>query len=322
MGLFGFIKGLLGGGAGDPRKDPTASFKRERPPTSERAAPPRRRGSRRPRDIAALAAWIGVGERELTRVSPSYQTFFIPKRNGDRRRIDAPSAELKTLQRRINRKLLRRLKTHRAATGFERGRSIATNAAAHTGNAVVVQMDIRDFFPSTTTQRVLDYFRAIGWEDDAARLLVDLTTHEGGLPQGAPTSPRLSNLVNHQLDARLDRLAARCHAAYTRYADDITFSFADGDPLVVRRVIRATKSILAEHGYRIHHRRKLHIRRRHERQVVTGLVVNDRANLPRHTRRWLRAVEHRLMTTGSATLTESQLAGWRALRQMIDRERG
>jgi RNA-directed DNA polymerase len=181
-------------------------------------------------------------------------------------------------------------------------------------------MDLKSFFESTSAERVTRYFQTIGWDGEASQLLVRLCTHDRGLPQGAPTSPRLSNLVNFRLDARLSRLAQKYDAVYTRYADDLTFSFAADEPKAVHAVIRATKKIVGEIGYTLHQRKKLHVRRRHDRQVVTGLVVNQCVALPRATRRWLRAVEHRLSLGREATLTPAQLAGWKALQAMIAKQ--
>ncbi len=194
----------------------------------------------------------------------------------------------------------------------------------------------KDFFPSTRAARVQRYFRAIGWNRAAAGLLLRLCTHEGGLPQGAPTSPRLSNLVNFRLDARLSAMAARLGAVYTRYADDITISFADGDHGKLHYVQRFLWRVAQDEGYQLHHRKKCSVRRRHQRQTVTGLVVNQRVELPRPVRRWLRAVEHRSRShepdaladyvplsgrpVPQPTLTAQQLGGWRALRAMIARQ--
>jgi len=209
------------------------------------------------------------------------------------------------------------LPVHPAANGFEPERSIVTNARPHEGQAVVVKMDLRDFFPSTSADRVHEYFRAIGYDQGSTALLVRLCTHANGLPQGAPTSPKLSNLVNARLDARLDGLARHVGANYTRYADDMTFSFEEDDRQAVQNLIRSVKFIVADEGYELHQHRKLQIRRRHGRQMVTGLVVNDGVSLPRSTRRWLRAVEHRQAKTGQSTLTPAQLQGWRALANMV-----
>lgn len=160
-------------------------------------------------DMDELVRRLGVTEEELRAVRPAYRRFRIPKRSGGMREVAAPEKPLKTLQRRILRRLLNRLPCHPHVTGFERGRSIATNAAQHLGKSVVVRMDIRDFFASTRSVRVEHFFRRIGWSSKAAQLLVHLCTDRGGLPQGAPTSPRLANLVNYRLDARLAALAAK-----------------------------------------------------------------------------------------------------------------
>ena len=276
-----------------------------------------------------------MDEAQLLAFQPRYREFTIPKRSGGTRRILAPEDDLKSLQRTILRRLLRRLRVHPAAMGFERGRSIVTNARPHQGHAVVLRLDVVDFFPSTRAERLGAYFRRIGWNRPAADVLVRLCSYEGGLPQGAPTSPRLSNLVNYRLDARLSGMAARLGAIYTRYADDLTISFAEDDRVNVHFIQRFVRKVAAAEGYTIHHRKKLSIRRRHNRQVVTGLVVNSGVNLPRPLRRWLRAVEHRFRVeeqglTGCErlsgpprkrpTLTPSQLQGWQALRAMVERK--
>jgi hypothetical protein len=271
--------------------------------------------------VDELARRLGMGVAELTAIKAQYQFFEIPKRSGGKRRIAAPSPELKTLQRRILRRVLGRLRAHPHATGFERNHSIVTNARPHVGQAVVLRLDIRDFFGSTRAARIHDYLRWIGWDEAAAQLLVQLCCLDGALPQGAPTSPRLANLVNYRLDAQLLGLARRFQATYTRYADDLFFSLSEDTPGPTHRLIRAVESAVARAGYRLHIKRKLRIRRRYEQQSVTGLVVNQKVDLPRRTRRWLRAVEHRFRSGGNATLTEAQFAGWQALRHMITTQR-
>jgi len=215
--------------------------------------------------------------------------------------------------------VLAKLNCHAAAHGFERGRSIVTNARPHARQAVVIRMDIVDFFPATTAERVEKYFRRIGWDAKAAAILTRMTTYDGGLPQGAPTSPRISNLVNVRLDHQLNAWAVYRGGSYTRYADDITFSLTRDYFRRVRGIIQYTKRTLKAFGYEMHERQKLSIRRRHTQQLVTGLVVNERVRLPRTTRRWLRAVRHRLETTGDCTLNHRQLQGWTALESMVDR---
>lgn len=231
-----------------------------------------------------------------------------------------------------------RLRVHSAATGFQRGKSFVTNARQHQTRAVVITLDIKDFFPSISERRIQRYFRAIGWNRKAAGILTKIVTWQGRLPQGAPTSPRLSNLVNYQMDTRLAEWARIRDFTYSRYADDITMSL-DDEQCDIHGVIGFVIAVLRNHGYEPHLRKKFDVRRRHQRQEVTGLVVNCRADLPRTTRHWLRAVEHRARCLEEAsdissvltsnriralkrpTLSKAQLDGWRALRQMIREQR-
>lgn len=309
--MFGFLRSLF---SRRPRPEPL---------------PPPRFGT------ADLARRLGLDPAELRHIEIAYTLFHIPKRRGGLRKIHAPIRPLKEIQRRILHRLLRRLRAHPNATGFERGHSIVTNALPHTGKDVVIRLDLVDFFASTPAERVNRYFRFIGYDPETADLLTRLCTHNGCLPQGAPTSPRLSNLVNYRLDARLVALADQRGMSYTRYADDITFSgSAVGMRPTMRMnpktletfprefsrvndVVRAAKRIIEDEGYRLHMHRKLRVYRRRHRQLVTGLVVNDRPNLPRTVRHRLRAVEHHLKCGRSATLTPEQLAGWKAMQSMI-----
>ena len=307
MGLLEWLKGLFS------REDPLAE-----------ADFSRRRRRKRPRErpelgLMDLSRRLARSVTELQLAPVRYEEFTIPKRSGGQRTLFAPCPQLKELQRRILHRVLGRLKAHPAAMGFERGRSIVANALPHVGAGVVVRMDLHDFFPSTATHRVRAYFTGIGWGSEAVYLLLKWTTCDGGLPQGAPTSPRLSNLVNYLMDARLAGLAGRLGAVYTRYADDMTFSFP-ADDRSAAAAVRATKRIIEDYGYRLHMKRKLSIRRRHQSQRVTGLVVNERVALPRATRRRLRAIRHHIETDRLATLTPEQLAGWDAFSKMIEEQ--
>jgi hypothetical protein len=272
------------------------------------------------RTAEQLAGLLAMPVAALRGFQPAYREFQLAKRSGGMRRITAPDRGTRDLQRTIARRLLTVPPAHPDALGFVRGRSALEHAARHAGMEVVVRMDLEDFFGSTTVARVRAFFRET-WDQEATELLVALTTHRGALPQGAPTSPSLSNLVNRRLDLRLAGFARHRGAIYSRYADDITFSLPVNDGGLVRDLIRLTKSMVADAGYRLHLRRKLHVRRRHQRQLVSGLVVNDRPRLPRERRRWLRAVDHRLATGRPSTLRPEQLAGWRAYRKSVETAR-
>ncbi|HEV2949319.1 MAG TPA: reverse transcriptase family protein [Gemmataceae bacterium] len=330
MGLWDFVKRLL-----QPQDEGMV-----------RSAPVPKKSETKPSPggglpVSELARRLKMSEDDLRRLEPKYHEFVIPKRSGGQRRIFAPTQDLKKVQRRILRRILSRLKCHPAAKGFERGQSIVTNASPHVRQSVVIRMDLKDYFQSTKAERIRNFFRRIGWDKEAARILTNLCTHHGGLPPGAPTSPRLSNLVNYRLDTRLTALAkggkfpsynprtgsqvvqaipAAGVAKYTRYADDLTFSFADEHPGSIHRLIFFVKRIVKDEGYQVHMRKKLQIRRQHDQQKVTGLVVNDCVHLPRAVRRRLRAVEHHHRTGRPATLTPAQLAGWKALKDMIAKQ--
>ena len=127
----------------------------------------------------------------------------------------------------------------------------------------------------------------------------------------------LSNVVNYRMDERFAELARCFHARYSRYADDLTFS-SEEDAGRIGQLRFAVRRIAADCGYRIHYRRKLSVRRQHQRQVVTGLVVNERVQLPRPVRRRLRAIGHHFRQNRPTTLTPDQYNGWMSLLDMID----
>ncbi len=272
--------------------------------------------------VDELARRLGITSDALRAVRPQYTRFNIPKRSGGTREILAPVPELKKLQRQLLRRVLAKLKAHPNVTGFERNFSIVSNAVPHVDKEIVIHLDLKDFFTSTTAKRIEQFFRAIGWNSDAAELLTELVTYKGSLPQGAPTSPRLSTLVNFKMDTRLTALAEKFDADYTRYADDLTFSLNRvAGEVRANEIIHAVKEIARDEGYALHMHKKLRISRKHDRQIVTGLVVNKKVNLPRSRRRWLRAVEHHAKTGKQTTITPQQLEGWRSLAAMVDAQR-
>ncbi|MCL4522802.1 MAG: reverse transcriptase family protein [Acidobacteria bacterium] len=315
------------------------------------------KGGRTP---AELAKWLELPENELRawlKGMPSsasasryaYTQFSIPKRHGGSREIAAPSDDLKALQRRVLRKLIRPLPVHPAATGFVRGRSIVHNARPHSGKGVVINLDLRDFFPSISSERVQQAFRALGWDRDASRILMNICCHDRHLPQGAPTSPALSNLICRKLDARLAALVGKAHekslrarnprtgeavgsrtvtltgGQYTRYADDLTFSFAssaNGKAYVGgRELLSSIRKIIESEGFEIQMKKKVRVQRAHQRQTATGLVVNHSVNLPREVRRKIRAMQHRERTGTLGPKEKAQLRGWEALAGMVERQR-
>ncbi|MFH5804996.1 reverse transcriptase family protein [Alienimonas sp. DA493] len=268
--------------------------------------------------VEELARRCGLTDHRLRNHEPSYHAATIPKPGGGDRTLTIPDPATMDLQRTLLRRVLAKLHADPAACGFERGKGVVDHAAPHVGRAVVATCDLKDFFPSVTAKSVEYYFRRIGWNGEAAALLTKLTTHEGGLPQGAPTSPRLSNLLMHGVDYALAKAAGRQGFRYTRYADDLAFSSAEDDGQAVRDLLRRVERIVRRAGFELN-ARKTRVLRRHQRQMVCGLVVNDRLNLPRKTRRELRAALHRRRVGREATLTDQQLAGWAGVLAMVAR---
>jgi len=240
--------------------------------------------------------------------APHYVTFAIPKRSGGERLIMAPKRRLKALQRRLNTLLCAKLPASEHAHGFRNGRSVRTNAQPHVGKSVLLQLDIREFFPSIHFGRVRGLLLALGYAYPVASVLAALMTEAPRqpvavgdtlyfppvgsrvCPQGAPTSPQLSNALLLKMDRRLAGLARRRGFDYTRYADDLTFS---GEDIAAAHALRILACrIVEEEGFTINSD-KTRIVRDGSRQLVTGVVVNEVLGLSRQSRRRLRAAIHR-----------------------------
>jgi len=253
--------------------------------------------------------------------TPHYRCLLVPKRRGGLRLIEAPLPRLKAVQRRVLDGLLNTLPCHEAAHGFVPGRNVATNATVHAGQDFVIRFDLRDFFPSIGRARIAATFRTLGYSDAVVERLTTLCIartpapirerlREDGsidadgarrlasphLPQGAPTSPALANLCAFPLDLRLDGLAHRFGARYTRYADDLVFS----GPSTLRRDQRELRAwvqaIVEDEGFRLR-RDKTRAMPSGGRQQVTGVVVNTKPNLAREDFDRLKAELHRLGTS-------------------------
>jgi retron-type reverse transcriptase len=274
----------------------------------------------RPEQLAAALSipllrlrWLAF-HSEASTVS-HYVRFQIPKKSGGVREIWAPQPKLAGAQAWILENILSKVPVGSVAHGFVPGRSTVSNAAPHVKRAIVVNVDLKDFFPTITFPRVRGIFESLGYSPAVATLLALLTTeaprrlveYSGkkyfvatgprALPQGACTSPALSNLVAWGLDRRLGGVAAKLGWTYTRYADDLSFS---GDTLVpkgernrrsVGWLLARVRHICEAEGFAVNEK-KVRVQRRNTAQVVTGVVVNEKASTPRDERRRLRAILH------------------------------
>lgn len=226
-----------------------------------------------------------------------YATWKVPKARGQRT-IEAPKRQLRAVQRRIHTQILAKVPVSEAAHGFRSGRSPVTNAAPHVAKCLILKLDLRDFFWQVRWKRVSGLFHSLGYSRDISRCLWRLCCHGGRLPQGAPTSPAITNLCCRRLDARLSAYARALDFAYTRYADDLTFSFKKAQKPVAD-IFRVIRSVVHEEGFDLA-RDKDRFLRAGSRQSVTGVTVNRKISPPRSEVRALRALLHDARLNGTA----------------------
>ncbi|MFO0617486.1 MAG: reverse transcriptase family protein [Polyangiaceae bacterium] len=277
---------------------------------------------------------------------PHYVYFEVPKRSGGKRLLASPHARLRAAQAFIAEQILDKQPFGASAHGFVRGRSTVTNARPHVGQGFVVNLDLKDFFPSIVFPRVRGLFQSMGYSPAVSTLLALLTTEpprvraeldgkvhwvaagERGLPQGACTSPALSNLAARKLDKRLSGLARKLGLAYTRYADDLTFSGPSDRQSMAGWLIARVRHIVKEEGFTINEA-KGRVQRKKARREVTGIVVNDKPGVPREEVRALRAILHGAKSTGLDAQNRDGRANFRehvrgriAYVSMVDPDKG
>lgn len=240
-----------------------------------------------------------IGRLKLLANNGRYVTFKIPKKKkGEYRTIDAPCRELKDIQQALNLVLQEIYNPNASAMGFVKGRSVVTNALVHLGQNYVYNIDLKDFFPSITSGRVFKRLLAKPFclNKDVASMISDLCCYQKGdnkvLPQGAPTSPTITNLICERLDVKLARLAKAYGLKYTRYADDITFSGMSNVFAEDGKFCTSMRNIIEnEEGFKIN-ADKTRLCHRGMRQEVTGLTVNSKTNVSRKYIKQLRPLIH------------------------------
>ena len=298
------------------------------------------------RDREELASHLGISNRTLhwltsLHLGPDerprhYVCNWIAKRSGADRLIESPKQQLKTVQRLILQDFLNRIPLHNAAHGFRRRHSPISFTAGHVGKAWCLRMDLRDFFSSISGGRVRGMFRAFGMPAEVARSLAALTTtqthlsivesrrpagHRGQftasrlylpahLPQGAPTSPAIANILAYRLDARLAGLATAAKVHYTRYADDLLFSGERTSKQKVTNFAATVGAIAIEQGFQINHR-KTRIQFASQRQTATGIVLNQHANISRQEYDQLKAVLFNCSQHGPASQNRDGIANFK-----------
>ena len=180
--------------------------------------------------------------------------------------------------------------------------SIMTNAKPHVRAEVIINIDLKDFFPTISYKRVRGLFKSFGYSESASTIFgllctVTFVNQRSYLPQGAPTSPMITNLICRHLDEQLTKMAESFGFCYTRYADDLTFSTSDKDKKYISEVLTHTKAIIRQEGFSLN-KDKTRIMRRSNRQEVTGIVVNDKLSIPRKTLKRFRATLYQMEKDG------------------------
>jgi hypothetical protein len=297
--------------------------------------------------IRELATLIGVEPSTLSYVlyhidtSKKYTEFFIPKKSGGERKISSPQKTLKFVQKKladflqrcyeeaydtppliekkeikVNKQEDRKRSNYIISHGFQKGMSILTNAENHVNKRYVFNIDLENFFPSFNSARVYAFFsknKHFKCTSKTAAYITQIATFNNELPQGAPTSPVISNLIMHSLDVRLLNLAKRYKCFYTRYADDLTFStnLSSFPPQLAVKSDKGEwntgeklKNEIEKAGFKVN-LSKIRLQEKNSRQEVTGIVVNKTINTQKNYYRLARALCHSLFNTGTYKIPTS-----------------
>ena len=237
-----------------------------------------------------------------------YKDFEIPKRHGGTRKISAPVTALKIIQRKLNYVLSCLYSPNNYIHSYRHDRNVYSNALQHAQSQLILNIDLKDFFPSIHIGRVKGLFRyqPFNCNELVAKTLAQICCYRSSLPQGAPTSPIISNMICERMDKEISQLSRRFGYVYTRYADDITLSTLDDN--FSNNIVKTNENGQLEVGSELEelinrnsfaiNKEKLRLRNANERQIVTGLVVNKFPNVKREYVRKIRGMLHSWKTFG------------------------
>lgn len=261
---------------------------------------------------ADLAGFLGLSLEKLdffvnpTSMYQLYRSRLVPKRSGGYRELLIPRSDLKKAQRIIACELENIYSPLPCVHGFVEGRSIKTNAETHVGSQVIVGLDIKDFFPSISSKRVYGLLvsKRLGLTPEVAFYISKLIATSKGLPQGAPSSPVISNMICLGMDKQLMHLSHEYHYQYSRYADDLTFSFkssfffyrhfySGGKLRLPNKLRNAITNFRGAVSFELNEDKTFYSFS-FSRQLVTGVVCNQKTNIKREQYRRLRSTLHRL----------------------------
>lgn len=242
-----------------------------------------------------LANLFGIKWSELKNMINNsdkyYHDFYISKKRGkEKRKISAPSSDLFYVQKQIKMQILDKIEISKCSFGFKQKCSIVDNAKYHLGAKKILSLDLKNFFPSIRFNRVYYIFYNIcGYHSDVASSLTKLVMKDKGLPQGAPTSPVISNIVSYKLDYRLEKLAKKMNIKYSRYADDMVFSGSEDQ--INGKLGFIIRKIVEDEGFHLN-KDKTNYFDSSKRMEVTGIVINN--NKLSVKRQYIRKIEQEL----------------------------
>ncbi|TDY03614.1 UNVERIFIED_CONTAM: RNA-directed DNA polymerase [Lysinibacillus xylanilyticus] len=239
-------------------------------------------------DQKHLSQLVGYREEYLFKVANASELFYrnfkvLKKNKKDYREISEPLPNLKDIQRWILDQILYKLEPSEYSKAFRKGVSIKDNAKFHRKQKKVLTIDIENYFGTIKFKAVFKFFKSLGYTKQVSMMLAKLCVIDDELPQGAPTSPMLATLITKNIDKRLSAFANKEKIRYTRYADDLTFSgdFNEG------YVIKFAEKVINSEGFKVNPF-KTRVRLQHQRQEVTGIVVNEKLQASRQYRRKFR----------------------------------
>lgn len=234
----------------------------------------------------------------LKDTSDHYSYFKLSKRSGGYRTISAPDTILQNIQRIIYKRILLSVNMHPASMGFRQNISVTHNAEAHLGNKQILKVDIADFFGSIKKYRIIKAFEKIGYPANIAQVLAELCTLENKLPQGAVTSPTLSNIIAYDMDVKLTFVAQKSNLTYTRYADDLIFS---GEDISFEFTLSEIDRTIRDEKFVIQ-RKKTRFLTEKKRKIITGISVSsgEKLMIPKAKKREIRKNVHYILTKGLA----------------------
>ncbi|MFC6101223.1 reverse transcriptase domain-containing protein [Olivibacter domesticus] len=248
-------------------------------------------------NTANLAALVGYRTTYLKRAAKFtkfyYRSFTIKKSNGKLRTLMEPLPSLKEIQTWILENMLSEIPVSKFAKAYVKHRSLKENVKHHNNKEGVLTCDIATFYDSVRFKDIEKIFNELGYSEVMSNLLAKLTTFNGSLPQGAPTSPYLSNLVLREFDQKISDYCINNNIRYTRYADDLTFS-GEVKSLKLKNLVEAELNKL---GLELNPD-KTKLRKFSQRQMVTGIVVNEKTQIPKFERNFIRNEVHFLTRFG------------------------